>query len=129
MWSNKAYGQGSFQGEKHQSWNELPFGWREKVVEKSQAGQGGEGCQMWKVRNLEKVIEVETIVGEEREMKKIVMGSRLRCPQEMRRNEGLREKEKYLDVEAQVEEVIHQGESSLHEDEEMAHSWQENLVH
>ena len=35
---------------------------------------------MWKVRNLEKVIKVETIVGEEREMKKIVMGSRLRCP-------------------------------------------------
>ena len=74
--------------------------WREKVVEKSQAGLGGEGCQIWKVRNLEKVIEVETIVGEEREMKKIVMGSRLRCPLEMRRNEGLGEKKKYLDVEA-----------------------------
>ena len=35
---------------------------------------------MWKVRNLEKVIKVETIVGEEREMEKIVMGSRLRRP-------------------------------------------------
>ena len=35
---------------------------------------------MWKVRNLEKVIKVEIIVGEEREMEKIVIGSRLRCP-------------------------------------------------
>ena len=35
---------------------------------------------MWKVRNLEKVIEVETSAGEEREMEKIVIGSRLRCP-------------------------------------------------
>ena len=35
---------------------------------------------MWKVRNLEKVIKVERSVGEEREMEKIVMGSRLRCP-------------------------------------------------
>lgn len=35
---------------------------------------------MWRVRSLEKMIEVETSVGDGREMEKIVMGRRLRCP-------------------------------------------------